>query len=110
MRGYELALIEWVSTCQAQGKAMDQQHWEGLKLKTKSGVERSVDVDALYQGTDPNGIRSLVTFHDRTEAQEIEDMKVDFVALAAHELRTPITVIRGYLELLDSELADELSP
>lgn len=110
MRGYELALNEWVAASQAQGKAMDHQHWEGLKLKTKTGIERSVDVDALYQGTDPNGIRSLVTFHDRTAAQEVEDMKVDFVALAAHELRTPITVIRGYLELLDSELTDTLSP
>ena len=29
---------------------------------------------------------------------------MDFIALAAHELRGPITVIRGYLELLSQEL------
>jgi len=98
MRGNELILTQWLN--QVAGKAIAEQHWDNVRLKTELGKQRAVDVDALYQGADPNGIRTLVTFHDRTEAQEVEDMKLDFVALAAHELRTPITVINGYVLIL----------
>ncbi len=108
IKGTSLVVNDWLLAC--QGGDLLHQKWEGLRLRTKEGKNRSIDVEAVYEGTDPNGIRALVTFHDRTEAQEIEDMKVDFVALAAHELRTPITVIRGYLEILENELKGQLSP
>ncbi|MBI3983887.1 PAS domain S-box protein [Candidatus Microgenomates bacterium] len=108
LRGDALVLNDWLG--QLEGADLQSQQWENVRLKTKSGQIKSVDVEVLYQGADPNGIRTLVTFHDRTEAQEVEDMKVDFVALAAHELRTPITVIRGYLEILENELAATVSP
>lgn len=39
-----------------------------------------------------------------------EDDELDFMAFAAHELRGPITVIRGYLDVLDMELADQTKP
>lgn len=32
--------------------------------------------------------------------KEVDGMKDDFVAMAAHELRSPLTVIRGYAEML----------
>ncbi|MGC8779858.1 MAG: sensor histidine kinase [Anaerolineae bacterium] len=32
--------------------------------------------------------------------QELDEMKSAFITIAAHELRTPVTVITGYLELL----------
>jgi signal transduction histidine kinase len=35
---------------------------------------------------------------------------MDFIALAAHELRAPITVIRGYVDVLGDELGEQLSP
>ncbi len=34
--------------------------------------------------------------------KEIDQMKDDFVAMAAHELRTPLVVIRGYAELINA--------
>lgn len=34
------------------------------------------------------------------EVREIEKLKDEFIFIISHELRTPITVIRGYLELL----------
>lgn len=39
----------------------------------------------------------LVVLHDITEEKEFEEMKTDFASLAAHELRTPISAIKGYL-------------
>lgn len=38
---------------------------------------------------------------NRTLQRETERIRRDFVANAAHELRTPLSVIRGYLEMLD---------
>jgi len=42
-------------------------------------------------------IGSVVLLEDKTEEKQLEKMKLDFVAMAAHELRTPITAIKGYL-------------
>ena len=42
----------------------------------------------------------LLTARDITQQQQLEDMRRDFVANASHELRTPITVISGYVETL----------
>lgn len=44
---------------------------------------------------------------DITERKQIERMKDDLVSMASHELRNPITVIKGSLELL---LSDEPLP
>lgn len=43
---------------------------------------------------------AIVTVHDETKSRELEDMKIDFVSMAAHELRTPLAAIKGYLELI----------
>lgn len=50
-----------------------------------------------------------IVFHDVTEAQRAQTIRRDFVANASHELRSPLTLIRGYVEtLLDSpETADD---
>jgi PAS domain S-box-containing protein len=47
-----------------------------------------------------NAAQTIVTIHDETKSRELEAMKVDFVSMAAHELRTPLAAIRGYLELI----------
>jgi len=39
-------------------------------------------------------LRGIVTLADITKEVELENMKLDFVSIAAHELRTPITAIR----------------
>jgi PAS domain S-box-containing protein len=41
--------------------------------------------------------------------QELERVKGNFVSTVSHELRTPITSIIGYAELLDDDLAGELT-
>ena len=43
-----------------------------------------------------------------TEIQRANRMRKDFIANASHELRTPITVISGYLEAVENETAELL--
>jgi two-component system phosphate regulon sensor histidine kinase PhoR len=57
----------------------------------------------------PDGGAVLV-FLDVSELRRLEDVRRDFVANASHELKTPLTAIRGYSEtLLDPDLAPELA-
>ncbi|OUR70657.1 phosphate regulon sensor histidine kinase PhoR [Marinomonas sp. 42_23_T18] len=43
----------------------------------------------------------LIFVRDVTRLHLLEQMRKDFVANASHELKTPLTVIKGYLETLD---------
>ncbi len=50
----------------------------------------------------------LVVIHDITEIRRLETMRRDFVANVSHELKTPLTSIKGYVEtLLDGALEDK---
>ncbi|WP_329088360.1 MULTISPECIES: sensor histidine kinase [unclassified Streptosporangium] len=44
----------------------------------------------------------VVDFRDVTRAKELEEAKDLFLATTSHELRTPITVVRGFASTLDS--------
>jgi two-component system phosphate regulon sensor histidine kinase PhoR len=46
------------------------------------------------------GERQLLIVRDVSREQHIEHMRKDFVANASHELRSPLTVIAGYLDAL----------
>lgn len=44
--------------------------------------------------------RVLVMLSDRSEAQVLDRMRVDFVAHASHELRTPLASLSGFIDAL----------
>ncbi|WP_183557094.1 ATP-binding protein [Mucilaginibacter sp. SP1R1] len=45
-------------------------------------------------------LRMLGTTHDITERKQDELMKNDFIAMASHELKTPLTSLKAYTQLL----------
>jgi two-component system phosphate regulon sensor histidine kinase PhoR len=52
---------------------------------------------------------AVVTFLDVTEMRRLEQVRRDFVANASHELKTPLTTIRGFAEtLLEDDPPDAL--
>ena len=52
---------------------------------------------------------SVVTFLDVSEMRRLEQVRRDFVANASHELKTPLTTIRGFAEtLLEDDPPDHL--
>lgn len=42
----------------------------------------------------------VLTFHDITRIKQLEEIRKDFVANVSHELKTPITAIKGFAETL----------
>ena len=43
---------------------------------------------------------AIIVFQDKTAHYKISQMRRDFIANASHELKTPITIIRGFAETL----------
>jgi PAS domain S-box-containing protein len=50
----------------------------------------------------------VAVLRDITHLKEIDEMKSDFVATVSHDLRSPLTYMRGYATMLP--MVDELSP
>lgn len=69
---------------------------------------RFFDISASYEQGSPTEI--IVLFIDRTEIYMPEEDQLDFISFAAHELRGPVTVIRGYLDVLSHEIGHKISP
>ncbi len=52
----------------------------------------------------------VLTFHDITRLKKLEEVRKDFVANVSHEIKTPITAIKGFAEtLLEGALDDRES-
>ena len=48
------------------------------------------------------GATFYCTVHDATEQHEIERLKMEFVTMVSHDLRTPLSSLQGALTMLDS--------
>ena len=75
----------------------------------ENGQEMSLRCHAhpLYDGENKR-MGSLVVLHNLTRINQLEHIRQDFVANVSHELKTPITAIRGYVEtLLDGAMDDK---
>lgn len=52
---------------------------------------------------------TVILMQDVSQERKLEQMKADFLAMAAHELSTPLTTIIGYADLLAGDNAPDLS-
>jgi two-component system phosphate regulon sensor histidine kinase PhoR len=60
----------------------------------------------VYSGDSVTG--TVLTLHDITRLKQLEEMRKDFVANVSHEIKTPITAIKGFAEtLLDGAIGDK---
>lgn len=57
----------------------------------------------LHLVTTPSSMQKLLVVRDVTREVRIESVRRDFVANASHEMRSPLTVMTGYLDALADE-------
>ena len=74
-----------------------------------NGREKHLQVRASrLRNAQGHGIGALIVFNDVTRLRRLEDVRRDFVANVSHELKTPITSIKGFIETLqDGALKNE---
>jgi PAS domain S-box-containing protein len=53
--------------------------------------------------------RILIAIEDITERREIERRKDDFLSIASHELKTPLTTIKGYMQMMTRTIPENSS-
>ncbi len=69
--------------------------------------ERFLQMHAVrFPGEGP-ALGTVAVFHDQTELRRLERVRREFVANVSHELKTPLTAIRGFAETLLHERLDD---
>lgn len=74
---------------------------EGIALTDAlvQGEQKKIYMD-LIAAPKTHGTGAILVLQDKTHHYKVLEMGKDFVANASHELRTPITIIKGYSEAL----------
>lgn len=107
---YEIAeedLVAWLRTVKKSAITAEKS-WQRVKTDpTADQTPRVYDLNASYSRS--SNAEVVLVFQDKTERYKADEKDLDFIAFAAHELRGPITVIRGYLEVMRDELDDSLN-
>ncbi|HEX6461984.1 MAG TPA: HAMP domain-containing sensor histidine kinase [Candidatus Saccharimonadales bacterium] len=99
----------WLDDCR-KNKLRDTRIWKRVANSVQGTENRKVyDVIVHYEKNVSPDVETVLLLIDRTADYARDEDDMDFIALAAHELRAPITVIRGYLDVLTDELAPALS-
>lgn len=97
---------DWLANCR-ETAVRSEQSWVRVPNRIVGDEERRIfNVTANYEKG--SAAEVVVVAYDATGVFQPEDDELDFISFAAHELRGPITVIRGYLDVLEMELDDQL--
>lgn len=87
------------------------------KAKLSQEIEWRAGSETLYLREDSAPLRDaagnvvgrLFLYHDISREKSIDRMKSEFIAVASHELRTPMTSIKGSVDLILSGFAGEIT-
>ncbi len=105
----EDSLTSWLDKVETS-QVSAAETWNRVQSALPGDPNRKVyDIFATYQKNGSQGIDTLLLLVDQTTHYAVNEEDMDFIALAAHELRGPITVIKGYLDILRPELDQTLN-
>lgn len=90
---------EFIRQSMATGKVVEMSNHTILTRKDGSKIAVA-DSAAPVMSTDGKIIGCVVVFRDVTQEREIDKAKTEFVSLASHQLRTPLTAVNWYTEML----------
>ncbi len=89
-------------------KVLKKGEFTSCELTLMWPVQKIFQINAspIFEKEEVSGC--LLVIHDITEIRKLETMRRDFVANVSHELKTPLTSIKGFVEtLLEGALEDK---
>ncbi|MCM0599796.1 sensor histidine kinase [Periweissella fabalis] len=89
-------------------KIMDthEEQRKAIQIETDEGIKH-LEVTMVYHETSQTHFQIVIILYDLTEVVQLEQMQVDFVSNASHELKTPVTAINGFAETLLAGAKDD---
>lgn len=79
-----------------------------IELTYPAELSLMITATPYYSNTGQGEISGVVlTFHDITRLKKLEEIRKDFVANVSHEIKTPITAIKGFAETLIEGALDD---
>jgi two-component system, chemotaxis family, CheB/CheR fusion protein len=78
-----------------------------FRLKHKNESYCTMDVVCLNLLHDARIQGIVFNYRDITDRKILEQQKDDFIGIASHELKTPVTSIKAYAQILHEKLVDE---
>lgn len=79
-------------------------------LIRRDGSQMAVSILASPVIEDDNVKGCIVVFRDTREQRALDQMKTEFISMASHQLRTPLTGLRWYASTLAEGQAGNLNP
>jgi PAS domain S-box-containing protein len=80
-----------------------------MNYRTKKGGVIPVDITVSPIMVDNKPIGAIEVFRDISVELEIDRMKSEFISLASHQLRTPLSAIKTYTHMLNDGYMGELN-
>jgi two-component system sensor histidine kinase VicK len=109
-RDGEVTLEDWIENCR-NNSVTAQKVWHGTRMTTYQEATQYCDIAASYvQKSADSPIEVLLVIFDQTDNYSEEEEGLSFIALAVHELRAPLTILKGYIEVFEEELSEDLDP
>jgi PAS domain S-box-containing protein len=83
---------------------------EKMHYRRKNGLSVPVAISVSPILLDGKPIGAIQVFRDITLEQEVDRMKSEFISLASHQLRTPLSAIKTYSHMLVDGYMGEVTP
>ncbi len=77
------------------------------RMKHKNGSFIWVESVLTNLLTDPNVCAVVINYRDVNKKRELEIQKDEFIGIASHELKTPVTSIKGYTQVLQNRFGKD---
>lgn len=85
------------------------EYWERVRIDVSDNQPmRLFDLAAYYNKGNSQHYETMLVLFDHTKAYSQDDQAVSLIALGVHELRTPLALLRGYIEAFDEETEGKL--
>lgn len=105
-RGRDINILDWLKQARLQ-KIQEVKRWQ-MAVNNNGETPIACDIIVRYNREESHRYELVIVLVDRTQEYVRQEKQMEFISLAAHELRGPVTVMRGLIDILKQEVGPNL--